>query len=82
MDAGAVNEGSEMELGGKFWLLFIGGAIACLFAGILIFILIGNAWARWGFFGMFIALSVIFLAIGWIIDRRNKRPYDTLGEAG
>ena len=67
-----MNEGSEMELGGKFWLLFIGGAIACAFAGILLFLLIGNAWARWGFFGMFLFLSVIFLAIGWIIDREKQ----------
>ena len=33
----SVNEGSEMELGGKFWLLFIGGAIACALAGLLLF---------------------------------------------
>ena len=56
---GAVNEGSEMELGGKFWLLFIGGAIACVFAGLLLFLLIGIAWARWGFLGMFLVLAVI-----------------------
>ena len=71
-------EGSEMELGGKFWLLFIGGAIACLFAGVLLFMLIGSAWARWGFLGMFIFLAAIALAIGWIVDRRGKRGYDTL----
>ena len=29
----ALNEGSDMELGGKFWLLFIGGAIACAVRG-------------------------------------------------
>ena len=80
--AGTVNEGSNMELGGKFWLLFVGGAIACALAGLLLFVLIGNAWARWGFFGMFIALAVVSLAIGWIIDRKNKRTYDTVGDAG
>jgi membrane protein implicated in regulation of membrane protease activity len=78
----SVNEGSEMELGGKFWLLFIGGAIACALAGLLLFILIGNAWARWGFFGMFLFLAVVSLAIGWIFDRKNKRTYDTVGDAG
>ena len=64
-----VNEGSDMELGGKFWLMFIGGAIACAFAGLLLFLLIGNAWARWGFLGMFLFLSVISLA-----DRLDRRP--------
>ena len=70
-----------MELGGKFWLLFIGGAIACVLAGLVLFLVLGNAWARWGFFGMFIALSVIFLAIGWVFDRREKRRYDALSNA-
>jgi membrane protein implicated in regulation of membrane protease activity len=70
-----------MELGGKFWLLFIGGAIACAFAGLLLFLLIGSAWARWGFLGMFLLLSAVSLAIGWIVDRRGKRSYDTLGDA-
>ena len=68
-----------MELGGKFWLLFIGGAIACAFAGLLLFILIGNAWARWGFFGMFLFLAVVSLAIGWIFDRRNKKNIAAIG---
>ena len=76
-----MNEGSEVELGGKFWLLFIGGAIACAFAGLLLFLLIGTAWARWGFLGMFLFLSVVFLTIGWIFDRRGKRSYDTLSNA-
>jgi uncharacterized membrane protein YfcA len=70
-----------MELGGKFWLMFIGGAIACAIAGLLVFLLIETAWARWGFFGMFLFLSAIFLAVGWIVDRRNKRRYDSLGDA-
>ena len=70
-----------MELGGKFWLLFIGGAIACVIAGLVLFLVLGNAWARWGFFGMFIALSAILLGIGWVFDRREKRRYDTLSNA-
>ena len=70
-----------MELGGKFWLLFIGGAIACVVAGLVLFLVIGSAWARWGFLGMFIALSAIMLAIGWVFDRREKRRYDSLSNA-
>jgi uncharacterized membrane protein YfcA len=71
-----------MDLGGKFWLVFIGGAIACAFAGVLLFLLIGSAWARWGFLGMFLILSAVLLAIGWVSDRRTKRKYDALGDAG
>jgi membrane protein implicated in regulation of membrane protease activity len=69
-----------MDLGGKFWLMFIGGAIACCFAAVLVALVIGNAWARWGFFGMFLFLAVVSLAIGWVVDRRNKRRYDSLGD--
>ena len=78
---GAANEGSDMAedgLGGKFWLLFIGGAIACAFAGLLFFLVLGNAWARWGFFGMFLFLAVLALVVGWIMDRRAKSRYDAL----
>ena len=60
-------------LGGKFWLTFIGGAIACTIAGVLLFLLIGSAWARWGFLGMFLLLSVILIGIGWLVDRREKK---------
>ena len=69
-----------MDLGGKFWLGFIGAAIACVFTGVLLFLLIGSAWVRWGFLGMFLLLSAILLSVGWIVDRREKRRYDSLGE--
>jgi Na+/melibiose symporter-like transporter len=67
-------------LGGKFWLAFIGGAIACCFLAVLMALIIGNAWARWGFFGMFLFLAVISLAVGWIVDRRSKRRYDSISD--
>ena len=35
------------------------GRSRALFAGLLLFLLIGNAWARWGFLGMFLVLSAI-----------------------
>ena len=50
----------EEGLGGKFWLLLILGAITCAFVGLLFFIFLGNAWARWGFFGMFLVLAWSF----------------------
>ena len=77
-----MNEGSDMDLGGKFWLLAIGGAIACGIAGLLLFLFIGNAWARWGFLGMFLFMSAVALGIGWIVDRRSQKRYESLGDAG
>ena len=77
-----MNDGSDEKLGGKFWLAIIGGAIGCAVAAVLVLTLIGKAWARWGFFGMFLFLAVVSLAIGWIFDRKNKRTYDTVGDAG
>ena len=68
-------------LGGKFWLGFVGVSIACFFGAILVFIFIGNAWARWGFLGMFLVLSVIALAIGWFMDRKRAKRYDSLSDA-
>ena len=65
-------------LGGKFWLTFIGGAIACTVAGVLLFLLIGSAWARWGFLGMFLFLSVILIGVGALVDRREKKRRESL----
>jgi membrane protein implicated in regulation of membrane protease activity len=78
---GTVNEGSDMDLGARFWFIFIGGAIACAISGALLFLVIGNAWARWGFLGMFLLLSAILLGSAWIVDRRTKRRYDSLSDA-
>jgi hypothetical protein len=72
-----MNDGSDEKLGGKFWLAIIAGAIGCGIAAILVLTLIGRAWARWGFFGMFLLLAAILLAIGWVVDRREKGRYDS-----
>ena len=72
-----------MDVGGpKFWLAYIGGAIAFAFAGFMLFILIDAAVYRWGFFGMFLFFSAVLLGIAWVFDRRTKRQYDdALGDA-
>jgi hypothetical protein len=69
----------DEKLGGKFWLALVGGAIACGIAAIVVLLFIGAAWARWGFFGMFLLLSAVLLGIGWIVDRREKRLRGSLG---
>jgi hypothetical protein len=76
-----VSNDNDEGLGGKFWLGFIAVAIGCFFGGILVFIFIGNAWARWGFLGMFLFLAAISLAIGWFVDRRREKRYASLGDA-
>lgn len=68
-----------MELGGKFWLAFIAGAIGLTIAGFLFFLLIGNAWARWGFLGGCLFLAAILILFGWIYDKRDKRRRESLG---
>jgi membrane protein implicated in regulation of membrane protease activity len=67
------------KLGGKFWLAVIGGAIACGVAAVVVLLLIGSAWYRWGFFGMFLVLSAVLLTIGWLVDRREKKRYGSAG---
>jgi hypothetical protein len=65
------------DLGFKFWgwlagMLILGG-IALL---VLLWIFYKSTVA-WGFFGAFIALALVLLAIGWIYDRRQQRKYET-----
>jgi uncharacterized membrane protein HdeD (DUF308 family) len=79
--AGVMSEGSEMELGAKFWLTFVAGAIACGIAGIVLFLVVTEAWYRWGFLGMFLFISAILLAIAWLVDRRSKKRYESLDDA-
>ena len=73
-----MDEGRDMDLGAKFWLKFIAGAIACAVAAVLVFLLVGAAWARWGFFVMFLLLGAVLLGIGWVFDRRERKRRDSL----
>jgi len=65
----------DEKLGAKFWLMIIGGALACAIAAVIVFLLISGAWYRWGFFGTFLLLSAILLGFGWWYDRREKQRY-------
>ena len=62
-----------MELGGRFWLGVLGLGIGVAVAAYLIFAFIGRAWYAWGFFGMLLALAIILLGVGFVIDRRDSR---------
>jgi uncharacterized membrane protein len=68
-------ERSEMEdsesLGGKFWLSIVGICLAVGIGGLLLFLLVGAAWYRWGFFGALLFFGGILLIWAWIYDRRQ-----------
>lgn len=70
-----------MELGGKFWLTFIAGAIGLTIAGFVFFLVLEGAWARWGFFGGFLFLAGILLLFGVLFDKREKRRREASLEA-
>jgi hypothetical protein len=60
-------------LGGKFWLWVIGVCLAIGIGGLLLFLLVGAAWYRWGFFGALIFFGAIALLAAWVYDRRQQR---------
>ena len=60
-------------LGWKFWLWVIGVALAVGIGGLLLFLLVGAAWYRWGFFGAMIFFGAILLPPPPIYDRRQRR---------
>jgi membrane protein implicated in regulation of membrane protease activity len=72
-----MHEGSAMNddegLGGRFWLMLVGGAIGAVLVGGLFLWLFGRAWYAWGFFGAFLMLCAALLAFGWVYDRRERR---------
>jgi hypothetical protein len=62
-----------MDLGARFWLTIIGVTLAAALGGFLIFAIIGWAWYAWGLFGLLLFLGVVFVGIGWIVDRREAK---------
>src|SRR5262245_36484745 len=62
----------EDGLGWKFWLWVIGVSLAVGIGGILLFLLIGAAWYRWGLLGALILFGVLAPAYGHFYDRRPR----------
>lgn len=60
-------------MGARFYLSLAAICLAVGIGGLLVFSLIGIAWAAWGFFGMFAVLSALLLLGSWIYDRRHPR---------
>jgi hypothetical protein len=62
-----------MELGGKFWFGVIGVVVGICLAAWLGFLIIGWAWASWGFFGAMFLFAVIAIGGAWLYDRREAK---------
>ena len=60
-------------MGARVWLSIFAICIGAVFAGVLLFLLFGWAWAAWGFFGAFAALTLIAVGFGYYVDRRDAK---------
>jgi hypothetical protein len=65
-------------LGAGFWFKILGLAVAFAVGGILLFSLLGAAWARYGALGTLLLFSALALAYGYIYDRRQAKRYRDL----
>jgi hypothetical protein len=61
------------RLGSTFWLALIGGAVGICIGALLLFVLVGAAWARWGGLGALIFFGLLLIALGYVYDRRQAR---------
>ena len=66
---------SDEGLGGRFWLLLIGGTLVAVLGFFLIVFLFGAAWYAWGFIGAAIALVAVAAAVQWVMDRRARNRW-------
>jgi Kef-type K+ transport system membrane component KefB len=66
---------AEEGLGGRFWLVLIGGTIVAVLGFFLIIFLFGAAWYAWGFVGAAIALIGASAAVQWVMDRRARKRW-------
>jgi hypothetical protein len=55
-------------------------AIGFVLAGLVVMFVFGAAWVRWGFGGAFLLFAVVLLLIGWLMDRRERKLRESLGE--
>ena len=63
------------KLGSKFWLELVGVALAIGIGSLLLFLLMGAAWYRWGALGALIFFGAVALAVGFYYDRRQAKMY-------
>ncbi len=63
----------EQGLGFGFYAKFAGAMLAIGIAVWIFVLIISRAIYAWGLLGMFLALTVVLLGIGWFIDRRDAQ---------
>jgi hypothetical protein len=66
----------EEGLGFGFYARLAGIGIVVAIAGLILMLIFSRAIYAWGFFGMFLLLTVVLLVIGWVIDRRDARQVE------
>ena len=59
-------------LGGRFWLGIAGICVGTVCAALIVLIIFGAFWNRWGLFGALIAFFLVLLVIGYLWDRHEK----------
>jgi hypothetical protein len=67
-----------VDLGFGFYVKGAAVIVGLGIAALIVFLLIGVAWAAWGFFGMLLGVSALLLLIGWIYDRRAAKEREAL----
>jgi hypothetical protein len=58
-------------MGWKLWLVVGAITVGSLLAAGFLFLVIGAAWVRWGFVGMFIFISLVAIGFGLWYDHRH-----------
>ncbi len=75
-----VEKDNERELGLRFWVLLIGMGLGAMVVGVVLFLIFGELWYRWGFFGAFLALGLVLIGWGYWYDRRQRKRRERLAD--
>jgi len=63
---------AAVHFGRDFWLKLIGGVLVCAIGTVVIFVVLGSVWYAWGFLGVLIVCTVVFGAMGYVHDKRER----------
>jgi Na+/melibiose symporter-like transporter len=61
------------SLGGAFWAKLLGGVVLFGIGLFVVLAIFTKSATRWGIFGTFCVMMLIFIAAGWIYDQRQKK---------
>ena len=63
-------------LGFGFYVRLAGITIAIGIGSLILMLIFTKAIYAWGVFGVLLALAVVLLVAGWLVDRRDARRYE------